>query len=154
MHLSGLVGGGGAEGLGDVQLRRCHQLRHKKILKPRTGFEPATSSLPRTRYTGLSYRGAKSPLCYSPFKNLSVRFPKIRRPGSFRQLHKKREKGYLAAVFSCQFINVFRPLGDAIPAKLGIDPAASCPCQLHHLLGIGQQPVYAPGDGLRLNIGQ
>jgi hypothetical protein len=32
-------------------------------IKPRTGFEPATSSLPRTRYTGLSYRGAKSPLC-------------------------------------------------------------------------------------------
>ena len=43
-----------------------------KNSKPRAGFEPATSSLPRTRYTELSYRGAKSPLC-SPFKNLSVR---------------------------------------------------------------------------------
>ena len=41
-------------------------------IKPRTGFEPATSSLPRTRYTELSYRGAQSPLC-SPFKNLSVK---------------------------------------------------------------------------------
>lgn len=38
------------------------EMKNIKI-KPRTGFEPATSSLPRTRYTGLSYRGAKSPLC-------------------------------------------------------------------------------------------
>jgi hypothetical protein len=46
-------------------LSSLQENKNKKtsLIKPRTGFEPATSSLPRTRYTGLSYRGANSPLC-------------------------------------------------------------------------------------------
>ena len=51
-------------------------------------------------------------------------------------------------------VNLFRPLGYAVPAELRLDPAASSTGDLLHLLGIGQKPVYAPSDGLGLDIGQ
>ena len=51
-------------------------------------------------------------------------------------------------------VDLFSSLSDAIPSEFTVDSIASRLGQSLHLGRIAKQPVYAPGNGLRLYIGQ